>query len=210
MQSGLNIGANIYDVYVSVGFQGGYCNGLLNEMGGEVPCFITLSRSLQNVQSDAWTPKTLRSFRLSPEDTARGSMVEDFVAVVRGGSSESITALVSKKLPTPQLMGLWGDSVRFNPDFIRTTVSLSFSHWISFFFVLHAIVPLVMLSCLCSCLPPACLFFFFLCVSTSQFRDIIKLSSKDLTWLMDAETFTKELVSSGAGIWQNYRQTKYS
>ncbi|XP_039999245.1 complement component C8 beta chain isoform X3 [Xiphias gladius] len=88
VQSGLNIGANIYDVYVSVGFQGGYCNGLLNEMG---------------------------------EDTARGSMVEDFVAVVRGGSSESVTALVSKKLPTPQLMGLWGDSVRFNPDFIRTT-----------------------------------------------------------------------------------------
>ncbi|XP_044075172.1 complement component C8 beta chain-like [Siniperca chuatsi] len=55
------------------------------------------------------------------EDTVHGSMVEDFVAVVRGGSSESITALVSKKLPTPQLMGLWGDGVRANPDFIRTT-----------------------------------------------------------------------------------------
>lgn len=57
-----------------------------------------------------------------------GSMVEDFVAVVRGGSSESITALVSKKLPTPELMNLWGDGVRFNPDFIRKTVS---------FFVFH-------------------------------------------------------------------------
>ncbi|KAK2822056.1 hypothetical protein Q5P01_022121 [Channa striata] len=55
------------------------------------------------------------------EDTVLGSTVEDFVALVRGGSSESITALVSKKLPTPQLMSLWGDSVRFNPDFIRTT-----------------------------------------------------------------------------------------
>nr|AFZ93889.1 complement component 8 beta [Oplegnathus fasciatus] len=55
------------------------------------------------------------------EDTERGSMVEDFVAVVKGGSSESITALVSKKLPTPQLMGLWGEGVRFNPDFIRST-----------------------------------------------------------------------------------------
>lgn len=51
-------------------------------------------------------------------------MVEDFVAVVRGGSSESISALVSKKLPTPQLMSLWGDGVHFNPDFIRKTVSL--------------------------------------------------------------------------------------
>ncbi|XP_055359754.1 complement component C8 beta chain [Betta splendens] len=55
------------------------------------------------------------------EDTVKGSMVEDFIAVVRGGSSESITALVSKKLPTPALMGLWGEGVRFNPDFIRKT-----------------------------------------------------------------------------------------
>ncbi|KAM8850403.1 complement component C8 beta chain [Spinachia spinachia] len=70
------------------------------------------------------------------EDTAQGSMVEDFVSVVRGGSSESITALVSKKLPTPELMGLWGEGVRFNPDFIRKTtrplfelvISRDFSH----------------------------------------------------------------------------------
>uniref|UniRef100_A0A7N6AV69 Complement component C8 beta chain n=1 Tax=Anabas testudineus TaxID=64144 RepID=A0A7N6AV69_ANATE len=55
------------------------------------------------------------------DETNKGSMVEDFVAVVHGGSSESITALVSKKLPTPQLMRLWGDGVRFNPDFIRKT-----------------------------------------------------------------------------------------
>ncbi|XP_049888562.1 complement component C8 beta chain [Epinephelus moara] len=87
-QSGLKVGANIYGVYVSAGFHGGSCNGLLNEMG---------------------------------EDTEHGSMVEDFVAVVRGGSSESITALLSKKLPTPQLMGLWGEGVQFNPDFLRTT-----------------------------------------------------------------------------------------
>lgn len=61
---------------------------------------------------------------LSAENTASGSMVEDFFAVVRGGSSESVTALVAKKLPTPELMNLWGDGVSFNPDFIRTTVSL--------------------------------------------------------------------------------------
>uniref|UniRef100_G3PVC3 Complement component C8 beta chain n=1 Tax=Gasterosteus aculeatus aculeatus TaxID=481459 RepID=G3PVC3_GASAC len=56
------------------------------------------------------------------EDTEHGSMVEDFVSVVRGGSSETITALVSKKLPTPELMGLWGEGVRYNPDFIRKTI----------------------------------------------------------------------------------------
>ncbi|XP_053185368.1 complement component C8 beta chain [Scomber japonicus] len=55
------------------------------------------------------------------EDTLYGSMVEDFVSVVKGGSSESVTALVAKKLPTPKLMTLWGEGVRFNPDFIRRT-----------------------------------------------------------------------------------------
>lgn len=60
---------------------------------------------------------------LSAENTMSGSMVEDFFAVVKGGSSESATALVAKKLPTPELMNLWGDGVSFNPDFIRTTVS---------------------------------------------------------------------------------------
>ncbi|KAM8838155.1 complement component C8 beta chain [Synchiropus picturatus] len=88
VQRGLKVGANIFGVYVSVGFQGGSCDGLLNEMG---------------------------------EDTVDGQMVEDFVAVVRGGSSESISALVSKKLPTPQLMKLWGEGVRYNPDFVRRT-----------------------------------------------------------------------------------------
>lgn len=94
--------------------------------------FHVLSNALQNMfhfTSDTRTDgKSLKSFCLSPEDTERGSMVEDFVAVVKGGSSESITALVSKKLPTPQLMGLWGEGVRFNPDFIRSTVSFSVFH----------------------------------------------------------------------------------
>uniref|UniRef100_A0A3B3ZWL3 Complement component C8 beta chain n=1 Tax=Periophthalmus magnuspinnatus TaxID=409849 RepID=A0A3B3ZWL3_9GOBI len=55
------------------------------------------------------------------EDTVNGRMAEDFVAVVKGGSSESVTALVSKKLPDPKLMRLWGQGVRFNPDFIQRT-----------------------------------------------------------------------------------------
>ncbi|KAF3858654.1 hypothetical protein F7725_011855 [Dissostichus mawsoni] len=99
-QSGLKIGATINGVPVSVGIEGGSCDGLLNEMGDK---------------------GTLRSYGFSTEDAVHGSMVEDFVAVVRGGSSASITALVSKELPTPHLMGLWGEGVRFNPDFLRTT-----------------------------------------------------------------------------------------
>lgn len=55
------------------------------------------------------------------------------MSVVRGGTSESITALLSKKLPTPELMRLWGEGVQFNPDFIRRTVSAFFSPPIFFF-----------------------------------------------------------------------------
>lgn len=88
-------------------------------------------------ESDAWEKNTHKKTRsllarkieciqfpwTVSEDTSDGSMVEDTVAVVRGGSSESITALVSQKLPSPQLMKLWGEGVRFNPDFLRRTVS---------------------------------------------------------------------------------------
>ncbi|XP_068604859.1 complement component C8 beta chain [Brachionichthys hirsutus] len=87
-QAGLRLGANIYGVYVTGGFQGGACRGLLKEMG---------------------------------DSTSHESVVQDFFAVVNGGSSQSITALVSERLPTPQLMELWGEGVRFNPDFIRKT-----------------------------------------------------------------------------------------
>lgn len=37
VQAGFNVGANIYGVYVSGGVEGGSCDGLLNEMGGEGP-----------------------------------------------------------------------------------------------------------------------------------------------------------------------------
>lgn len=35
-EAGLKVGANIKGVYVSVGFEGGDCNGLLNEFDGEL------------------------------------------------------------------------------------------------------------------------------------------------------------------------------
>ncbi|KAJ8390419.1 hypothetical protein AAFF_G00108130, partial [Aldrovandia affinis] len=46
--------------------------------------------------------------------------VEDFVAVVKGGGSESITRLAFKQLPTPEIMQEWGDSVFYNPDFLHS------------------------------------------------------------------------------------------
>ncbi|XP_030062177.1 complement component C8 beta chain isoform X1 [Microcaecilia unicolor] len=45
--------------------------------------------------------------------------VEDFIALVRGGASEQITALAYKDLPTPDLMQEWGDAVQYNPDIIK-------------------------------------------------------------------------------------------
>lgn len=58
------------------------------------------------------------------------------MSVVRGGTSESITALLSKKLPTPELMRLWGEGVQFNPDFIRRTVSAFFPTY--FFHIIYS------------------------------------------------------------------------
>ena len=122
VQAGIKAGANIYGVYVSVSAEGGSCDGLLNEMGGKVAQWIKMSQSLQNCHCLAHDKRPELSFCIFQEDTKVGSMMEDFVAVVKGGSSETITALLSKKLPTPELMRLWGEGVRFNPDFIRITV----------------------------------------------------------------------------------------
>ncbi|KAG5286758.1 hypothetical protein AALO_G00018440 [Alosa alosa] len=55
--------------------------------------------------------------------TGADSLVEDYVAVVKGGDSESITQLASKTLPTQKLMQQWGDAVYYNPDFIHTKMS---------------------------------------------------------------------------------------
>lgn len=118
-QAGLKVGANIFGVYVTAGVQGGSCDSLLNEMGGEVPHVIR--------QTCFLNPHELRlkSVHLSPDNTVHGSMVEDFVAVVKGGTSDAITALLAKKLPSPEVMRLWGEGVRFNPEFLRSTVSFS-------------------------------------------------------------------------------------
>ncbi|KAF4088773.1 hypothetical protein AMELA_G00058720 [Ameiurus melas] len=51
------------------------------------------------------------------------SMVEDYVAVVRGGDSETVSRLASKHLPTPDIMQLWGEAVHYSPDFISTKLT---------------------------------------------------------------------------------------
>ncbi|KAL2097288.1 hypothetical protein ACEWY4_006495 [Coilia grayii] len=54
------------------------------------------------------------------ENKTLNSFVEDFVVVVKGGDSESITQLASKEIPTQELMQHWGDAIHYNPDFIHT------------------------------------------------------------------------------------------
>ncbi|KAG9482928.1 hypothetical protein GDO78_009075 [Eleutherodactylus coqui] len=51
------------------------------------------------------------------------AIVEDFVALVRGGASEHVTTLAYKNLPTPELMQEWGDAVQYNPEIIKIKVS---------------------------------------------------------------------------------------
>ncbi|XP_069594198.1 complement component C8 beta chain [Ranitomeya imitator] len=50
-------------------------------------------------------------------------VVEDFVALVRGGASEHVTALAYRDLPTPELMQEWGDAVQYNPEIIKIKAS---------------------------------------------------------------------------------------
>jgi hypothetical protein len=57
-----------------------------------------------------------------PERNKRSTMVEDLVVLVRGGTSEDITALAYKELPTPELMEAWGDAVKYNPAIIKIKV----------------------------------------------------------------------------------------
>ncbi|KFO23846.1 Complement component C8 beta chain [Fukomys damarensis] len=52
----------------------------------------------------------------------RSTMVEDFVALVRGGANEHITTLVYKELPTADLMQEWGDAVWYNPAIVKVKV----------------------------------------------------------------------------------------
>ncbi|XP_072543713.1 complement component C8 beta chain [Salminus brasiliensis] len=57
------------------------------------------------------------------DSESQSSIVEEFVAVVRGGDSETVSRLGAKELPTPDIMQLWGDAVHYNPDFIRTKLA---------------------------------------------------------------------------------------
>eukprot|EP00062_Callorhinchus_milii_P017949 gi/632970912/ref/XP_007901909.1/ PREDICTED: complement component C8 beta chain [Callorhinchus milii] len=50
---------------------------------------------------------------------ASSNYTEDFIAFVRGGASEHVTALSQKDLPTRQLMQEWGDAVEYNPEVIQ-------------------------------------------------------------------------------------------
>uniref|UniRef100_A0A8C4VCX6 Complement component C8 beta chain n=1 Tax=Falco tinnunculus TaxID=100819 RepID=A0A8C4VCX6_FALTI len=52
------------------------------------------------------------------DSTSKKQYVEDFIALVRGGASEHITALAYKALPTAALMQEWGDAVQYNPEII--------------------------------------------------------------------------------------------
>jgi hypothetical protein len=55
----------------------------------------------------------------------RNTVIEDLVVLVRGGTSEHITTLVYKELPTADLMQEWGDAVQYNPAIIKVKVHTS-------------------------------------------------------------------------------------
>lgn len=65
-QAGLKVGANIKGIYVALGIQGGSCDALLNEFGGEVTRFA--ERPAEYVPLDVRTPMPW-SHLVSPQRT---------------------------------------------------------------------------------------------------------------------------------------------
>ncbi|XP_060087869.1 complement component C8 beta chain [Heteronotia binoei] len=61
-------------------------------------------------------------FKEIGDSKAKRKFVEDFVALVRGGASEYVTALASKDLPTSRVMREWGEAVEYNPEILRMKV----------------------------------------------------------------------------------------
>ncbi|XP_069837417.1 complement component C8 beta chain isoform X2 [Dendropsophus ebraccatus] len=57
------------------------------------------------------------------DNRSNRKVVEDFVALVRGGASEYVTSLAYRNLPTPELMQEWGDAVLYNPEIINIKAS---------------------------------------------------------------------------------------
>ncbi|XP_062850536.1 complement component C8 beta chain [Trichomycterus rosablanca] len=57
------------------------------------------------------------------DSTKSSSVIDDYVAVVRGGDSETVSRLAARQLPSPDIMQLWGEAVHYNPDFIQTKMA---------------------------------------------------------------------------------------
>lgn len=79
------------------------------------------------VKENTWLSKLIQVLKLwlnllYIDNRSERKFVDDFVALVRGGASESITTLVAKSLPTPELMQQWGDAVQYNPEIIQMKV----------------------------------------------------------------------------------------
>ncbi|XP_053325350.1 complement component C8 beta chain [Spea bombifrons] len=84
-------------------------------LGGNI-CGVWVSVSMSASQCDALLKEIGDSY-------STHKLLEDFVAIVRGGASEHVTTLAYKSLPTPDLMQEWGDAVQYNPDIINVKVS---------------------------------------------------------------------------------------
>ncbi|XP_075037834.1 complement component C8 beta chain [Mixophyes fleayi] len=84
-------------------------------LGGNI-CGVWVSVSVSGGQCDALL-KEIGNRKSS------NKVVEDFVALVRGGASEHVTTLAYKNLPTPELMQEWGDAVYYSPEVLNIKAS---------------------------------------------------------------------------------------
>ncbi|XP_018413388.1 PREDICTED: complement component C8 beta chain [Nanorana parkeri] len=91
------------------------CLNLGFSLGGNV-CGVYISGSMTFDQCDGLLKEI-------GEKTDNNKVVEDFVALVRGGSSEHVTTLAYRNLPTPELMQEWGDAVQYSPEILKIKAS---------------------------------------------------------------------------------------
>ncbi|KAM8930119.1 complement component C8 beta chain [Pelodytes ibericus] len=84
-------------------------------LGGNI-CGVWASVSMSASSCDAFLKEI-------GDNLSTHKLLEDFVALVRGGGSEHVATLAYKSLPNPDLMQEWGDSVLYNPDIINVKMS---------------------------------------------------------------------------------------
>ncbi|XP_073449981.1 complement component C8 beta chain-like [Aquarana catesbeiana] len=88
------------------------CMNMGFSLGGNIAGIVYVSVGMTSNQCGALLKEI-------GDPTENRKIVEDFVVLLRGGSSEHVATLAYRNLPTPDLMQEWGDAVQYSPEIIN-------------------------------------------------------------------------------------------